>query len=145
MEGVWNNATERKVRELSRKLDELLLREEIMWKQRSRMAWLREGDRNTRYFHRKAMWRQKKNTVSKNRDESGSWVNDSDKMKAMAAQFFMDLYREDPEVDPSTILNFVKCRVTVDMNVSLTKNITNEEIADVVFQIGPMKAPGPDA
>ena len=29
-------------------------REDAMWKQRSRLSWFRNGDRNTRFFHAKA-------------------------------------------------------------------------------------------
>jgi hypothetical protein len=50
---------------LSLELDELLAKEEIKWKQHSRMEWLKEGDQNTAYFHHKATCRSKKNNISK--------------------------------------------------------------------------------
>jgi hypothetical protein len=47
-------------RKLSAEIDELLEKEEMRWRQRSRISWLLVGDRNTNYFHRRATWRQKK-------------------------------------------------------------------------------------
>jgi hypothetical protein len=49
------------VRRISDRMDELLYRKEMMWLQRSRMAWLKEGDQNTSYFHKQAVWRAHKN------------------------------------------------------------------------------------
>ena len=39
---------------------------------------------------------------------------------------------------------FFEKRVTQDMNDRLCKDFTEEEIGDALFQIGPLKAPGPD-
>lgn len=40
--------------EVSRKLDDLLAKQEIYWHQNSRVSWLRHGEKNTRFFHSKA-------------------------------------------------------------------------------------------
>ena len=43
-----------RVFQLRSDIDKLKRREECMWKQRARTAWLKEGDLNTRYFHCRA-------------------------------------------------------------------------------------------
>jgi hypothetical protein len=55
--------SDKKDEETQKRMDELLYREEMMWLQRSRISWLQEGDRNMRYFHRKAVSRAKKNKI----------------------------------------------------------------------------------
>jgi hypothetical protein len=86
--------------DLRLKMDEILYREETMWLQRSRIAWLKEGDKNTKKFHMKAAGRAKKNKIRWLRGEGGSPVTDSSKMEEMARSFFQTLYDADPDVQP---------------------------------------------
>jgi hypothetical protein len=65
-------------------MDELLYREEMMWLQRSRITWLKEGDYNTKYFHRTTTARVKKNRIKHLRKEDGQLTHDRKMMECMA-------------------------------------------------------------
>lgn len=55
-------------------LDEWRLREELLWKQRSKVDWIKDGDCNTKFFHSKATQRKKRNSISKLNNDLGEWV-----------------------------------------------------------------------
>ncbi|KAG8503437.1 hypothetical protein CXB51_001595 [Gossypium anomalum] len=48
---------------------------EKYWAQRSRVIWLREGNRNTKFFHVRASSRRKKNNIERLKDIHGCWKN----------------------------------------------------------------------
>jgi hypothetical protein len=127
-----------------KKLDELLYREEMMWLQRSRINWLKEGDRNTKYFHQKARWRARKNRIKQLRKGDGNWTSDQQEMQHMATEYFTNLFLRDEGVNPEELVNVFDPVITDEMNFGLTKAYSAEEVSDALFQIGPLKAPGPD-
>jgi hypothetical protein len=59
------NADQKEIQKASDDMQELLYREEMLWLQCSRISWLKEGDRNTRFFHQKAKWRAQRNKIKK--------------------------------------------------------------------------------
>lgn len=58
IDGMIDKAEEIKC--VKKEINEVMLREEIMWKQRSRALWLKWRDRNMKFFHATAsQWRRK--------------------------------------------------------------------------------------
>ncbi len=58
---------------LKKGINDLLGKEEIMWRQRSRVQWLHEG-RNTKFFHVRANQRKRRNGMKGLFDHNGHWV-----------------------------------------------------------------------
>lgn len=73
---------------LSQRLDELLSQEETIWCQRSRVLWLRGGDLNTKFFHRRACNRKAKNKIKGLTNTHGKWQDGNHKLKGDCAQLF---------------------------------------------------------
>ncbi|XP_010687131.1 uncharacterized protein LOC104901277 [Beta vulgaris subsp. vulgaris] len=55
---------------LRREMDEVLNEEELLWFQKSRLEAIRDGDRNTRYFHLSTLIRRRRNRIETLKDES---------------------------------------------------------------------------
>ncbi|XP_075659200.1 uncharacterized protein LOC142629097 [Castanea sativa] len=59
---------------LQLELSEWLMRSEILWKQKSRELWLKEGDKNTKFFHLSTIIRRRRNSIDAIKSEEGQWV-----------------------------------------------------------------------
>ena len=59
------------VQNIKAELNELLEGEETYWRQCLRVTWMRDGDRNLKFFHMKASQRQSRNVIRGLRDSNG--------------------------------------------------------------------------
>lgn len=55
--------------------ENLYKQEEIFWRQKSTVQWLKEGERNTRFFYRSAMVNRAHNRISSINDKGGNLLN----------------------------------------------------------------------
>jgi hypothetical protein len=77
-------------------------------------------------------------------DDTGELHTEPEKMGSLVNDYFEALFSSDPTLDQELVLSLIQPKVTEEMNDKLLLDFTDREIADALFQIGPLKAPGPD-
>ena len=132
---IYSGSSRRK-RQIMTRISELLAREEIMEKQRARTTWLKEGDRNTKFFQAKAKERAKTNHIMALRTANGDLVTGQTEMETMAADFYGDLFTAQPVLEPDEILAHVPQRVTEAMNESLENPFSEQEMERALSMMG---------
>ncbi|XP_074293296.1 uncharacterized protein LOC141620279 [Silene latifolia] len=122
----------------------LLRQEEFFWRQRSRALWLRDGDRNTKFFHRKAGQRKARNHISKLIDDEGRTHTTNQAIASCAMSYFSELFSSSRPTKFGAILVGIEGRVTEEMNAGLSNDYSEEEVITALKQMHPLKAPGID-
>ena len=128
-------------------LEEWELREEIFWKQKARVDWLKEGDKNTAFFFNTVKARQHGNSISSWVTDRGQVIFSTHDMLHEATQHFDSLFREEAQGDSIAeiqVLSCISALVSLEMKENLMCAITLEELEKIVFQMKKGKAPGPD-
>jgi hypothetical protein len=140
---LYHGPTEQE-RQLICELNTILGSEETMMRQRSRVQWLREGDRNRSFFHKKAKERGRQNRIGPMTNQDGSITSDQSELKEMAVSFFSDLFQAQEGLQPCLITRFVQRKVTDEMNSILDAPFSEGEITKALFSMKPNKSPGVD-
>jgi hypothetical protein len=65
-------------------------------------------------------------------------------MGKLVNKYFEGMFTVDANLDPNLILPLIEPRVSQEMNEKLVGDFSEKEISDALFQIGALKAPGPD-
>lgn len=123
-------------------VEKLLSLEEISWRQKSRMLWIKKGDNNTKFFHKVANSRRRFNHLSF-LEVDGVIYEEEFEVAAQVVNFYKNLYQETEEWRP-----FVEGLEFDQIDRSergwLERRFEKEEILLAVNELAGDKAPGPD-
>ena len=84
---------------LKMELQQIAKAEEVSWRQKSRCLWLKEGDRNTKYFHRIANFCRRNNQIDTLKVED-EIIDDKDQIKNEILDFYQNQYTEKEQWRP---------------------------------------------
>ncbi|CAL5340398.1 unnamed protein product [Camellia sinensis] len=125
-------------------IDEILERESIFWGQRARANWLKDGDRNTSFFHSKATQSHKKKKIDSIVDPNGIWQEDQRVVEDNFVNYFQELFSAGEGLNMGPVLQLIQARVPDHSASHLSRPFSEVELHHALFQMHPTKAPGPD-
>ena len=74
-------------------LNDWLEREELKWRQKSREIWLKEGDKNSRFFHISTLVRRRRNFIGEIKLEDRQWIQSRTKIDRYFATNFQNPFQ----------------------------------------------------
>ena len=110
------NEKAEEIRRLKAVINESLLKEEIMWNQRSRALWIKWGDRNTKFFHATTSQRRRRNRIVGLQDLDGVWQEDQGRIESTILEYFANIFKSDHRSSFEASLNAIDTRVSSKMN-----------------------------
>ena len=118
---------------------------ETFWLQKSRVEAIRDGDRNTRFYHLSTIVRRRVNRIEALQDVNGNWYLETEGVKHMVRDYVLRLYTDDndqyrPYTLPSGRFPLLEPEVLHQIEAPFTAT----EVKTAIFEMGALKAPGPD-
>ena len=123
-------------------LEKTLLLDEVLWRQKSRVQWLKEGDKNTKFFQRTANAHRRNNYIESMQCGEQQWKSESEIRDGIVA-FYQGLYSEREAWRP--MLGGMEFNTINSAEAKeLEGPFSEEEVVIALNQMSGEKAPGPD-
>eukprot|EP00253_Pinus_taeda_P013455 PITA_13455 len=121
--------------------------EETLWRQKSRIQWLKEGELNTKFFHRSALDHRSNNRILELKNNAGEILKNHNDISALLSDHFKLIAQEPPINREEAIKELTAAilkTITSDQNWALCREISLEEVEEAIRSMPNDKAPGPD-
>ena len=109
-------------------LEELILREKIHWRQKVKVKWVKDGDYNSKFFHKVANDRRNRNFIKFLENERGLVLDNSESITEIFL-YFKKLYSSPP--GESWRVEGIDCSPILEESAS--RFFSEEEIFNAIF------------
>ena len=116
LEHCWTDGNYTAFNDAKEGLNHTLLMEETFWRQKSGIQWLKEGDKNTRFFHAVASNKFKRSLIRRIKDSNKTWVEDQSTIGALAETYFKNILSSKEHYIDEAIFQVIPKLVTEEDN-----------------------------
>lgn len=119
-------------------VEEWELCEEVYWKQKERVDWLQEGDKNIAFFFNSMKAKRQGNSISVLINGRGDRLVSFHEIVVEVSQYFVALFREDAQgglVEEAQVLSCIPQLVSKEANEYLMREISLEELKVLCFRL----------
>lgn len=99
LQGQDDMGNQTEIQRLKQKIQVQLNKEDLWWRQRAKVDWLKHGDRNTHYFHACVNSRRRKNSIEKVKDINGQLGTSTEDVQMAFIDYFTKLFTTGHEGD----------------------------------------------
>ncbi|KAJ9705647.1 hypothetical protein PVL29_003625 [Vitis rotundifolia] len=124
-------------------LEEIILREEIHWRQKAKIKWVKDGNCNSKLFHKVANGRRNRNFIKLLENERGLVLDKPESITEEILLYFKKLY-SNPHGESWGVEGIDWSPISEESASRLDSPFSEEEIFNAIFQLDRDKAPGPD-
>ena len=129
---------------LKSEIVDLLQLDKKMWQQRSKEHWMISRDRNSKFFHTRAVQRFRCNRIVEFRNLDGMLVSSEGNISIMVWYYYKNLFLSSRPLEVDEVVQSINYVLTEDMNNSLISPFSRVKIEFALNQMAPLKAPGHD-
>lgn len=119
-------------------------REEILWKQKLRNKWLKEGDANTWFFYVSVLNKKRRNMLTSLTLQDGSSLKTFEEIHNGAINFYQNLLAFEPVVRDEEVFSLIPKLVSEEDNVALLQPPSLKETKEKLDSIPDDSCLGPD-
>ncbi|CAA0838462.1 DNAse I-like superfamily protein, partial [Striga hermonthica] len=116
----------------------------IFWQQKSKAKWIKEGDRNTKFFHALTLHRRRQNAITRLITNQQRVCSTHKEISDHISSFYDSLFSFEGSWGGEAILPLIPVSITAAMNQSLLKPVSEQEMQLALLSLSPEKSPGED-